>query len=441
MKGKAGVMGLGVLIASLMMLSSMGLTHITFVASGAGGRAVYNEMTDTDAVNNDDFTTAQVIETMVPGDYLAGTTGLGDTHRIDTYVIKNVAAGMVINASIRITNWNTGDYFIQLKPIAGVGTFQYELNARVFDPEDITSKIGAGGVFGPAIPGRVSSLKWYPGNWYKFQMAGEVNGMNEYLYVNVTEPGAPDQRLQGDPYVRNLEPESYSYWLNHSWWLDSYVQYEEMRAAATHEGMAWYYLDMQGYNTTGGRSENYEIRLSKTVIDSDGDNHPKIATKVTYELGKTTVRKTGMVVRGPDMMDWYQPDPQREIQRHLQAVDIPRQHHGHHAQQGLRPDELLDQQARRRGAQPRQRADDQCHPGGLVLHCGDSPDRVDIQCQQPGRLDGLHRLGPVQPGHHPARQDGAPGDPEPAQPDSDARGRDGHDAQAELHRKQQRCLL
>ena len=83
------------------------------------------------------------------------------------------------------------------------------------------------------------------------------------------------------------------------------MQYEELHAAATFNGTTWYFMDMQGYNTTGGRSENYEIRMSKTVIDSDGDNHPKIATPVTYELGKTTVRKTGMVVRGPDMFDWY----------------------------------------------------------------------------------------------------------------------------------------
>jgi len=348
MKGKASATGLGVLMASLMVLSSLGLINTAMFASGAGGRATYAEMTDGDAVNNDDFTTAQEIVTMVPGDYLTGTTGLGDTHRIDTFVLKNVPSGMVVNASLLITNWNsndrqaclmsgwnkyhadnlawsnrednpdrrqweavtflcvvTGDYYIQVKPIAGSGTFQYQLNARVFDPQDITTYIGAGGVFGPPIAGRVSSLKYYPGVWYKFQMAGEVNGMNEYLYVNVTEPGAPDQRLQGDPYVRNLEPESYSYWLNHSWWLDSFVQYEELHASACYNGTAWYYLDMQGYNTTGGRSENFELRMSKTVIDSDGDNHISISTPVTYELGKTTVRKTGMVVRGPDMFDWY----------------------------------------------------------------------------------------------------------------------------------------
>ena len=335
----------GIVVMLALMLPAGGLAY---TAAGDHCRAYFQEGLDNDVQNNDDFSTAQQMTSMEPGDYLSGTTGLADTHRIDTFVLRDVPSGMVVNASVRITNWNsndgqslimsgwnkyhvdnlawsnrednpdrreweavtflcvvTGDYFIQLKPIAGNGTFQYQLNVRVFDPDDITSKIGTGGVFGPAIQGKVSSFKWYPGNWYKFQMAGEVNGMNDYLYVNVTEPGAPDQRLQGDPYVRNLEPESYSFWLNHSWWLDSFVQYEELHAAATYNGTTWYYLDMQGYNTTGGRSENYEIRMSKTVIDSDGDNHPKTATPVTYEQGKTTIRKTGMVVRGTDMFDWY----------------------------------------------------------------------------------------------------------------------------------------
>ena len=340
------VAGIGAIFVICMLVGPA--AGLVGAAADAHCRATFLESPDNDVQNNDDFATAQQIVSMRPGEYLAGTTGPNDTHRTDTFVLKNVPSGLVINASVRISNWNsgdnqallvsgwnkhhvdnlawsnrednpdrrpweaitflcviTGDYYIQLKPIAGTGTFQYELNARVFDPEDITAKIGAGGVFGPAIQGKVSSLQWYPGDWYKFRMAGEVNGMNDYLYVNVTEPGAPDQRLQGDPYVRNLEPESYSYWLNHSWWLDSFVQYEELRAAACCNGTTWYYLDMQGYNTTGGRSENYELRLSKTVMDSDGDNHPKSATPVTYELGKTTIRKTGMVVRGPDMFDWY----------------------------------------------------------------------------------------------------------------------------------------
>ena len=107
MKGKAVVMGFGVLIASMMVLSSLGLTYTGLFASGAGGRTTWNENTDTDAMNNDDFTTAQEITTMVPGDYVSATTGLGDTHRIDTFVIKNIPSGMVVNASVLITNWNS----------------------------------------------------------------------------------------------------------------------------------------------------------------------------------------------------------------------------------------------------------------------------------------------------------------------------------------------
>jgi hypothetical protein len=317
-------------------------------AAGDHCRESFLECQDNDAQNNDDFTNAQQIVAMVPGDYLAGSTGLGQTHRIDTFVIRNIPSGMVVNASVRITNWNsndnqallvsgwnkyhmdnlawsnrednpdrreweavtflcvvTGDYYIQLKPIAGSGTFQYQLNVRVFDPQNITGSIGTGGVFGPAILGKVSSLKWYPGAWYKIQMAGEIGGLNEYLYANLTLPGGPEERLQGDLYVRNLEQESWSCWLNHSWWLCSHVQNEEVHLAACHPGLSWYYLDVQAYNTTGGRSEDYELRLTKTLIESDGDNHPLNATKVTYEHGLSTVRKQGSVRRGPDMFDWY----------------------------------------------------------------------------------------------------------------------------------------
>ena len=109
--------------------------------------------------------------------------------------------------------------------------------------------------------------------------------------------------------------------------------------AACYPGAHWYYMDIQGFNTTGPRSENYELRITKTLIESDGDNHPTTATPVTYEMGKTTVRETGSVIRGPDMFDWYkvylnagrggerQPDPYREGYRHIQIVDIQGQHH------------------------------------------------------------------------------------------------------------------
>jgi hypothetical protein len=347
MRSKLGIVYGGILIALMMVTSTLGFTHLSFVAAGDGARATVNEGVDTDVTNNDDYTTAQEYTS---GDFLNGNTGLGDTHRIDMYVLKNVPAGKVINASLLITNFNTqpgqgqcvlvegwnryhqdhlawsnrednpdrrrweavsflcvvtGDYYITVKPIAGGGTINYQLNAQVFDPEDITTKIGSGGAFGTTIPGQVSSLKWYPGHWYKFTMSGEDNGMNDYLYVNMTEPGAPDQRLWGDIYVRNLEPESYSYWLNHSWWLDSFVQYEEVHAAACYPGPHTYYMDIQAFNTSGQRSENYELRMTKTLVESDGDNHPKTSTSVTYESGKTTVRKYGNVTRGPDMFDWY----------------------------------------------------------------------------------------------------------------------------------------
>jgi len=347
MRTKSGAVGSGLLIALIMVTSTLGLTHLAFTASGDAGRAVVSEGVDTDASNNDDFKTAQDYNS---GDFLIGNTGLGDQHRIDTFVLKNIPAGKVINASLLITNFNTqpnqgqcviiegwnkyhfdhlawsnrednperrrweaisylcvvsGDYYVSVKPVAGGGTINYQLNIQVFDPEDITSKIGSGGAFGTTISGQVSSLKWYPGHWYKFTLTGEANNMNDYLYVNMTEPGAPTERLWGDIYVRNLEAESYSYWLNHSWWLDSFVQYEEVHAAACFPGAKTYYMDIQAFNTSGQRSENYELRITKTLFDSDGDNHPKTATPVTYESGKTTVRKTGNVIRGPDMFDWY----------------------------------------------------------------------------------------------------------------------------------------
>ena len=321
---------------------------VAAATAGGHGRASFQESSDNDIQNNDDFSTAQQITSMERGDFLAGTTGLQDGHRFDTFVMKNVPSGKVVNASVRITNWNgndrqallmtgwnsartdnlawsnrednpdrreweavtflcvvSGDYYVQLRPIAGTGTFRYELNVRVFDPPDITGLIGSGGVFGPQIIGNVSSCKWYPGAWYRFQLAGERAGLIDYLYANLTLPGGPEERLQGDMYVRSLEKEGWSFWLNQSWWLCSHVQNEEVRAAACRPGPAWYYLDVQAYNTTGQRSENYELRLSKTAIDSDGDNHPLNATKVTYEHGKSTITKQGCVRRGPDMFDWY----------------------------------------------------------------------------------------------------------------------------------------
>jgi hypothetical protein len=340
MKEKAIKVYGGAMLAFILVLSSLGMTNISFGAAGASGRAV--EGTDNDASNNDDYATAQTISS---GDIITGTTGLGDSHRIDTFVLKNVPAGKVINASLLITNFNnqalqltgwnrfhidalawsnrednperrqweavsflcvvTGDYYLQLKPIAGTGTMNYALHIQAFDPPDITSNIGSGGTFGATIQGQVSSLKWYPGVWYKFTMTGEQGGMNDYLYVNMTEPGAPDQRLWGDLYVRDIQAETFSYWLNHSWWLDSFVQYEEVHAAACHPGTKTYYLDVQAFNTSGGRSENFELRMSKTQIESDGDNDITGATKVTYDSGKTTIKRFGNVSRGTDQFDWY----------------------------------------------------------------------------------------------------------------------------------------
>jgi hypothetical protein len=331
-----------ILIAAFIIISSAPFTGLLTPVEGADPRGYVSEGQDNDVSNNDDFSRAQEIAS---GDYLDGTTGFGDVHRIDTYVIRNVSAGKIINASLQITNFNsqalllsgwnkyhndvlawsnredtpdrrvweaisflcvvTGDYYIQLKPIAGSGTVNYRLNTQVSDAENITSKVGNGGVFGPAIQGIVSSNKWYPSHWYRFQMSGEQTGLNDYLYANLTLPGAPDQRLMADLYVRDLQPETWSYWLNHSWWLDSFVQYEEVHAAACYPGLRWYYLDVQAANSSGTRSENYELRLTKTVIDSDGDNHPRTATPVSPAPGNATVRKTGSLVRGPDMFDWY----------------------------------------------------------------------------------------------------------------------------------------
>ncbi|MEM2976814.1 MAG: tandem-95 repeat protein [Thermoplasmata archaeon] len=344
MRRLSGGAAKGLMLGLLMVISTLGLSNVSF--GDDAGRVYVLEGPDTDVSNNDDFSTAQELNS---GDYVTGMTGLGDPHRIDTYVLRNVPAGKIINASCRITNFNnqalilkafnkyhldtlawsnrednpdrrqwealtllcviTGDYYLQLNPIAGTGDISYILHVQYSDAEDITSKIGTGGMYGATIPGQISSLKWYPGKWYRFKLTGEQTigdqKMNDYLYVNVTEPGAPEQRLWGDVYVRNFEPETFSYWLNHSWWLDSYVQYEEVHAAACYPGERWYYLDMQAYNTSGGRHENYELRLTKTQIESDGDNHLLTATPVTYEQGKTTVTKYGSVIRGEDMFDWY----------------------------------------------------------------------------------------------------------------------------------------
>ena len=332
-------------VCVLMVLGLMFLPAGLAGPCGAAGddiRAIMVEGADNDSNNNDDFLTARELAS---GNSVDGATDLNDSHRIDTYVLRDVYAGKVINASLQLMDFNqqalllsawnefhsdslawsnrednpdrrewealsflcviSGDYYIQIKPIAGQGTVHYRLNVCSMEPEDISAKIGSGGVFGETIPGKVSSFKWYPGQWYRFQMNGEQDGLNDYLYVNMTLPGGPEERLQGDLYVRNLEPESWSYWLNHSWWLCSHVQYEEVHVAACHPGVSWYYVDVQAYNTTGGRSEAYELRLTKSLIESDGDNHPLNATKVTYEQGKTTIRRQGSVMRGPDMVDWY----------------------------------------------------------------------------------------------------------------------------------------
>ena len=330
-------------LALVLLASSLGLAP--FSTAGAFARANSLEGPDNDGSDNDDFSCAQEIANDT---FLDGTTGLGDAHRIDIYVLKNVPAGKVINASLQVTNFNgppynqaiqlegwnkfhmehlawsnredqpvrrpweaisflcvvTGDYYISLKPIAGAGTMNYTLHVRSFDPPDITAKIGIGGNFGTTIPGQVSSEKWYPLQWYKFQLDGENNGFNQFFYANLTIPGAPDERLLADLYVRNLEPETFTYWLNHSWWLDSFVQYEEAHAAACGPGKNWYYLTVQAYNSTD-RSENFELRTTTTLLESDGDNNPRTATAVTCSGGNLTVRETGFVARGPDMFDWY----------------------------------------------------------------------------------------------------------------------------------------
>jgi hypothetical protein len=332
-------------LAIILLVSSFGAL---LPASPSGGaRSNTPEGRDDDVANNDDFMTA---EQFGNDTFLDGTTGMGDVHRIDIYILKNVPAGMVINASLEITNFNTqpgqgqclllegwnryhmdhlawsnredqpvrrvweaisflcvvtGDYYISVKPIAGSGTISYTLHVRSFDAPDITGKVGTGGAYGQTIAGTASSEKWYPNQWYKFQLEGEQNGMNEYFYANMTVPGAPDQRLLADLYVRNLEPETFSYWLNHSWWLDSFCQYEEVHAAACRPGMNWYYLTVQAYNSSGGRSENFELRTTRTLIETDGDDHPKTATPLTCEPGKTTVSRWGNLSRGTDMFDWY----------------------------------------------------------------------------------------------------------------------------------------
>jgi len=290
-----------------------------------GPRATSTEGQDDDAHNNDDFSSADV---MASDTFLEGSTNIGDQHRIDTFVLKDVPAGKIINASVQMANWSnqalmliawnrytqniqassnredaptirrweavslicvvTGDYYLQLKPIAGSGKVDYILHARIYDAEDITSKFGSGGVFGAIIAGNVSSEKWYPCEWYRFRMSGEENGLNEYAYVNLTLPGSPDERLMADLYLRSLEPESWSYWLNHSWWLDDSCQYQELYAAACHPGERWYYITVHAADSTGPRSDCFELRATKLWIESDGDNHPLTATPVRFATGNFT---------------------------------------------------------------------------------------------------------------------------------------------------------
>ncbi len=67
-------------------------------------------------------------------------------------------------------------------------------------------------------------------------------------------------------------------------------------ASACSPGTCWYYLLVQAYNSTGGRSEYYELRLTKTSIISDGDNHPRNATPAWPEPGKTTTETPHFVI-------------------------------------------------------------------------------------------------------------------------------------------------
>ena len=111
---------------------------------------------------------------MDAGSYLIGNTGLGDSHRIDTYVLKDVPAGKVINVFLqdnqlqqpgapdvrleqvppgqprlvqprgqpRPAPWEavsflcvvSGDYYIQVKPIAGQGTITTGSTSRSSTP-------------------------------------------------------------------------------------------------------------------------------------------------------------------------------------------------------------------------------------------------------------------------------------------------------------------
>lgn len=316
----------------VMLLSSIGVATASELSKSVSSRA--NEGQDDDSKNNDNFNNAYEIGN---NQYMTGNTALADKHRTDTYVLKNVPAGKVINASLQILNggtppqfalrleaynkyhadvlaWSniltnpvrrtwealtllavtTGNYYFRVIPIAGAGTIQYRLHVKYFDPIEITD-------INQVVSDYVSSYEWNPGDWYRIKLKGDVGGMNEVLYINLTEIGTWGQQLMADLYIRDFEPETWSYWLNHSWWVDSWVPHEEVMAAAMYPGERYYYFDIQAYN----RSGPYELRFKKSTIQSDGNNHPNSAEEVTYEAGNIIVSKFGNVTRSFDHFDWY----------------------------------------------------------------------------------------------------------------------------------------
>jgi hypothetical protein len=309
------------MIASMLAIGPAVLSAPT----GPQGRANVNEVE-----TNDNWTLAQALN---PGDILSGNTGMLSGHPIDYYKIKPVAGKvMTIAVQSNSTGYNDKVFHLDLYdkwvrtdpkvlPVAwshsgfpweavtclakyddfyyiGITPWKGALMSYKIWVDTITpTPVNANDQLGDTVSNNTNK----PAVWYTMQLTG---GQTSNDVANATLSVAnPSISIKADLYIRDLMPNSWTWWYNYSWWgafFGKTTHFEEAEAAASYTGT--YYINVQAWNAT---SIPYQISFLKKTQPSDGDNTIDTATLVKRQPGQTQAKFTSTIDMAYDHFDFY----------------------------------------------------------------------------------------------------------------------------------------
>ena len=289
--------------------------------TGPTSRANINE-----AEPNDNFTQAQLVHV---GDVVTGTTGMLAQYPVDVYKVTMVA-GKILEVAVHTDSggfndkvvrldiydrWITSDpkataiawshsgfpwesitclakyddvMYIMIIPWKGAA-ISYTMTVNSLTPTPVSD--------GSFISDSVSNNTNNPADWFVQTLTG---GQTSNEVGNATLSYNP-QNTKFDLYIRDLMPNSWTWWYNFSWWGAFFgaSHTEEAEGAASYTGA--YYWDVQAWNGTGA----YTMAVKKKTSASDGDNTPATATEVKRLPGETQAKFTSTIDMAYDHYDFY----------------------------------------------------------------------------------------------------------------------------------------